>query len=52
VDDLLFEMEKLRVVNIGNVWRLSEVSKKQRVILEKLGMGVPLEPLIVGGQKT
>lgn len=52
VDDLLFEMEKLRVVNIGNVWRLSEVSKKQRVILEKLGMGVPVEPLIVGGQKT
>jgi hypothetical protein len=45
--DLLFEMQKLRVVQIGNIWKLTEVTKRQKTIFEKLGISVPVEPNLV-----
>jgi len=45
--DLLLEMQKLRAVQIGNVWKLTEVTKRQRTILEKMGISVPVEPNLV-----
>lgn len=44
VSDLLCELSKLRAVNIGGLWRLSEVTKKQRTILETLGISIPVIP--------
>ncbi len=32
---------------IGNVWKLTEVTKRQRTILERLGISVPVEPNLV-----
>ncbi len=45
--DLLLEMQKLRAVHIGNVWKLTEVTKRQRTILEKMGISIPLTPSLV-----
>lgn len=44
VEDILLELGKLRAVHIGGTWRLAEVSKKQRTIIEKMGISVPVEP--------
>jgi hypothetical protein len=45
--DLLLEMQKLRAVQIGKVWKLTEVTKRQRTILERLGISVPFGPNLV-----
>lgn len=45
--DLLLEMQKLRAVQIGRVWKLTEVTKRQRTILERLGISIPVEPNLV-----
>ena len=43
VEDILLELGKLRAVHIGGKWRLSEVTRKQRSILEKMNINVPIE---------
>jgi hypothetical protein len=35
-------MGKIRAVATGDRWMLTEVPKKARMILEKLGIGVPV----------
>jgi len=42
VDDILFEMAKVRAVSTGGRWMLTEVPKKARVSLEKLKIPVPV----------
>ncbi len=44
VEEILREMSKLRAVNIGNTWKLTEITKKQRTILEKMKITIPLTP--------
>lgn len=41
VQELFMEMAKLRAVKLGQEWRLTEVTKNQRNIMEKLGVEVP-----------
>lgn len=41
LEDLLFDMGKLKAVLIGQDWRLSEISKKQRGILTALKIDIP-----------
>jgi hypothetical protein len=40
-------MTKLRVVQIGSSLKLSEVTKRQRTILEKMRIAVPIKPDLV-----
>jgi len=42
VEDILLEMSKIRAVECGDRWLLTEVPKKARTILEKLKIGVPV----------
>ena len=42
VDDILFEMSKIRVVSTRGRWMLTEVPKKARTALEKLRVPVPV----------
>lgn len=42
VDDILFELSKVRAVSTGGRWMLTEVPKKARVSLEKLKIAVPV----------
>lgn len=42
IDEILMEMAKIRAVKIGGKWRLTEISKEQRTIFEKMGIGVPI----------
>lgn len=42
--DRLLEMKKLRIIQIRKVWKLTEVSKRQRIILERLGISIPIGP--------
>jgi len=44
VSDILLEMSKLRAVHIGGKWRLSEITKKQRTILDALEISLPVDP--------
>jgi transposase len=44
VEDILLEMGKLRTVKVGGIWRLTEITKRIRMILEKIGVQVPIEP--------
>ena len=41
------EVSKLRAVRVGGKWKLTEVSKKQRMILEKMEISVPVEANMV-----
>ena len=47
VEEILMELSKLRAVKVGGKWRLTEVSKKQRMILEKMEISVPVEANMV-----
>ncbi len=47
IEEILMELSKLRAVKVGGKWRLTEVSKKQRMILEKMEIGVPVEANMV-----
>jgi hypothetical protein len=38
---------KLRAVKVGGKWRLTEISKKQRTIFEKLETSIPVEADLV-----
>jgi len=43
IEEILMELAKIRAVKVGEKWRLTEISKKQRTILEKMKIGVPVE---------
>ena len=47
IEEILMELAKIRAVKVGGKWRLTEISKKQRMILEKMEIGVPVEPDMV-----
>ncbi|MDD5257601.1 MAG: transposase, partial [Methanothrix soehngenii] len=47
IEEILMELSKLRAVKVGGKWRLTEVSKKQRMILEKMEISVPVEANMV-----
>ena len=47
IEEILMELSKLRAVKVGGKWRLTEVSKKQRRILEKMEISVPVEANMV-----
>jgi len=47
IEDIIMELAKLRAVKVGGKWRLTEISKKQRTIFEKLEIGVPVEANLV-----
>jgi transposase len=47
IEEVLMELSKLRAVKVGGKWRLTEVSKKQRMILEKMEISVPVEANMV-----
>jgi transposase len=42
VDDIIFELAKVRAVSTGGRWMLTEIPKKARVSLEKLRIAVPV----------
>lgn len=42
VDDIIFEMSKIRAVQTGDKWLLTEIPKKCRIMLEKLEISVPV----------
>jgi hypothetical protein len=41
------ELAKIRAVKVGGKWRLTEISKKQRTILEKMDVSIPVEANMV-----
>ena len=45
VEDIFMELLKLRAFKVSGRWRRMEVSKKQRTIFIKRGIGVPVEPI-------
>jgi len=47
LEDIVLELTKLRVVQIGSSLKLSEVTRRQRTILEKMGIAVPVAPDLV-----
>jgi transposase len=47
IEEILMELAKLRAVKVGGKWRLTEISKKQRTIFEKLGTSIPIEASLV-----
>jgi hypothetical protein len=47
IEEILMELSKLRAVKVGGKRRLTEVSKKQRTIFDKIGISVPVEANMV-----
>jgi transposase len=47
IEEILMELAKVRAVKVGGKWRITEISKKQRTIFEKMEIGVPVEADIV-----
>jgi transposase len=47
IEEILMELAKIRAVKVGGKWRLTEISKKQRTILEKMEVGIPVEANMV-----
>jgi hypothetical protein len=47
IEEIIMEMAKVRAVKVGGLWRLTEISKKQRTILEKMEISVPVEANMV-----
>lgn len=44
IEDIVREMSKLRVVHIGSSSKLTEITKKQRTMLERMNITVPVKP--------
>ena len=44
IEDILRELSKLRVVHIGSSSKLTEITKKQRTMLERMNVTVPVKP--------
>ena len=42
LEGILSEMSKIRAVLIGNQWKLTEITKKQRTYFEKMGIPIPV----------
>lgn len=47
IEEILMELAELRAVKVGGKWRLTEISKKQRTIFEKLKTAIPVEANLV-----
>jgi transposase len=41
VEEVFLELSKLRAVKLDKEWRLTEITKTQRTIMEKMGMSIP-----------
>ena len=44
VEGIILDMSKIRAVRIGNIWKLTEITKKQRIYLEKMSIPIPVSP--------
>ena len=42
LEEILMELAKLRAVKVGGKWRLTEISKKERTIFEKMEISIPV----------
>lgn len=42
VEEIFLELSKLRAVKLDKDWRLTEITKTQRTIMEKLGISIPI----------
>ena len=47
LEEILIELAKLRAVKVGRKWRLTEITKKQRMILEKMKIAIPVDANLV-----
>jgi transposase len=47
LEDILRELSKIRAVRIGPSWTLCEIGAKQRTMLEKMKVQVPLRASLV-----
>jgi len=47
LEDIVLELTKLRVVQVGSSLKLTEVTKRQRTILERMGIAMPVAPDLV-----
>jgi hypothetical protein len=43
IEDILLDLAKLRAIKIGSAWKLTEITKKERIVLEKMGVGIPVK---------
>jgi len=41
VEEVFLELSKLRAVKLDKEWRLTEITKTQRTIMEKMGISIP-----------
>jgi hypothetical protein len=37
------DLAKLRAIKIGSVWKLTEITKKERIVLEKMRVAIPIK---------
>lgn len=44
LEDIVRELSKLRVVEVGSSSKLTEITKKQRTMLERMNVAVPAKP--------
>ena len=47
IEEIIMELSKIRAVKVGGKWRLTEISKKQRTIFEKMEVEIPVEANMV-----
>jgi transposase len=47
IEEILMELAKLRAVKVGGKWRLTEITKKQRSIFEKMEISITVEASMV-----
>jgi transposase len=47
LEEIIMDLSKLRAVKVGTIWRLTEVSKRQRTIFEKLDFAIPIDANLV-----
>jgi len=47
IEEILMELAELRAVKVGGKWKLTDISKKQRIILEKIKIEIPIEASLV-----
>jgi len=47
IEEILMELAKPRAVKVGGKWKLIDISKKQRTILEKMKIEIPIEASLI-----
>jgi transposase len=47
IEEILMELAKLRAVKVGGKWKLTEISKKQRMIMEMMNIEIPVDASLV-----